>query len=202
VPAPTTATSPAPISTPTPSQKPSQDIAVQKQFLHVETSDRDFTSIPTELDSKFESLDEDAALHSLIISSQSTWTKKYRTSLLSAYSTENLSNDGQKIQKNKAFDLLDALSRSGSLGVDCAELHVVIGASHNFDKNIINTLVQESVNPIEKVERSLLIVATTIQEVGAEELVKPLQLERVSTYSPTLFGLPSQQERLLLEEKV
>ncbi len=51
----------------------------------------------------------------------------------------------------------------------------------------MNTLIQDNVNPIEKVERSTLIVATTIHGRPAEELVKPEQLERVKQFSPGLF---------------
>jgi len=56
-------------------------------------------------------------------------------------------------------------------------------------------------NPIEKVERSILIVATTIQDRKAEELIKPEQWERVSTYSPKLFALSSYDSVPALEEK-
>jgi hypothetical protein len=44
------------------------------------------------------------------------------------------------------------------------------------------------VNPIEKVECSTLIVATTIHDLPAAELVSPDQVKRVATYSPLLFG--------------
>jgi hypothetical protein len=44
------------------------------------------------------------------------------------------------------------------------------------------------VNPIEKVERSVLIVATTIHNKPSEELVRPDVIERVAKYSPLLFG--------------
>jgi hypothetical protein len=48
-------------------------------------------------------------------------------------------------------------------------------------------VVQENVNPIEKVERSSLIVASTIFNVPPEELVASDQLERVVCYSPQLI---------------
>jgi hypothetical protein len=98
-----------------------------------------------------------------------------------------MSTDQQKTEQNKAYDLLDALSRSGCLAVDAAELHVLIAATHCFDKSLMNTLVQDNINPIEKLERSLLIVASTIQDKPALELIKGEHVDRVQSAAPQLF---------------
>ena len=66
-------------------------------------------------------------------------------------------------------------------------LHVVIAATHCFDKTLMNTIVQDNVNPIEKVERSSLIVASTIHNTTPASLISPEHLERGSTYSPMLI---------------
>jgi len=44
------------------------------------------------------------------------------------------------------------------------------------------------VNPIEKVERSSLIIASTIHGLDPKDLVVPEQIERVRTYSPMLIA--------------
>lgn len=156
-----------------------------------EIKGEDFTKIPTELDSKFEELDVDSALRPTIINVGDVWTKKAQAGLLASQTTQLLHTSDQSTERDRAYDLLDALSRSGALSIDAAELHVVIAATHCFDKSLIDTVIQDNVNPIEKVERSSLIVATTIHGQPAMALIKGDQSDRVRTYSPMLFATPS-----------
>jgi len=172
-----------------------------------EQEEDDYTQLPIELDKKFEALDTDGALRPTIIDIGKTWTKKSQEGLLGAQTEKILNIPEQETERNKAFDLLDALSRSGCLAFDQADLHVVLASTHCFDKTLMNTVVQDNVNPIEKVERSSLILATTIHGKHATELLLPEVHERVATYSPLLFegvsdiSIKSQKEKLLLVDK-
>eukprot|EP01104_Vermistella_antarctica_P010587 TRINITY_DN2837_c0_g1_i1.p1 TRINITY_DN2837_c0_g1~~TRINITY_DN2837_c0_g1_i1.p1 ORF type:complete len:269 (+),score=135.51 TRINITY_DN2837_c0_g1_i1:1-807(+) len=147
----------------------------------------DYTLVPKELEGKFDRLDPDGALRPTIIHPGKVWKKRAQAALLGKATTSTLEGDDQAEEKTRAFDLLDALSRSGSLSVQDASLHVVMAATHCFDKTLVDTVVQDNVNPIEKVERSSLIIASTIHKKKVEDLIRPSQLERVKTYNPQLF---------------
>jgi hypothetical protein len=177
----------APVEAAPSSSTDTQTVPGNQTFAEDDIEAEDFTLIPTELDEKFEELDVDAALRPTIINLGTTWTKKYYESLLAKQSTSVMSTAEQSTARDGAYDLLDALTRSGVLAFDAAELHVLIAATHCFDKNLIDTVIQDNVNPIEKVERSSLIVATTIHNKEATLLIKADQAERVKTYSPMLF---------------
>jgi hypothetical protein len=63
----------------------------------------------------------------------------------------------------------------------------VVSTRHCFEKNVMDTLVRDNVNPIAKVEHSSLIVAGRIFGKRAEEMVVESERERIAAQSPTLF---------------
>lgn len=148
---------------------------------------RDYTVVPGQLDEKFEALDDDNALCTTTIKAGLNWTKKYKESLLAAECETTLDTEKQKDEKNKAYDLLDALTKSGTLLIDHSSLHIVCAATHCFGESLMNTVVRDNINPAEKVERSNLIVASVVHGEKAEALVEGGQVDRVKLYSPKLF---------------
>jgi len=186
---------------PKPSLRPGDAISEAESLGLVE--EPDYTKIPAELDRRFERFDEDSALRPTIMKVGKVWEKSSQAALLADPSTSSLNTDEQRNEKDRAYDLLDALSRSGCLSIDDASLHVVLSATHRFDQTLMDTIIQQNVNPIEKVERSTLIVASTIQNKEVVDLLRDDQIERVSTYSPMLFGGQTLKSRpvALLEGK-
>merc|ERR1712130_825714 len=95
------------------------------------------------------------------------WKRQRQANLLSKAENRTLSSQDQKSEKNKAFDLLDALSRSGSLPVACGELHVILGITHHFEDSVMDTVIRKNVNPIEKIENSTKLIASAIQRIAS-----------------------------------
>jgi len=125
----------------------------------------DVTVLPSRLDAACAGDEARAgALRATIIKPADAWTKISQPKLLGAKSTSTLrkGSEEEKSARAEAFDLLDALSRSGELCVREAELHVVLAATHCFDDTLMDTLVARNINPIAKVERSCVSVASVV----------------------------------------
>ncbi|EJK70964.1 hypothetical protein THAOC_07640 [Thalassiosira oceanica] len=133
----------------------------------------DFTLIPKQLDySVEEGKGVAVSLRSTTIKTSKSWTRNRQANLLSKPEKQGLDTDEMRREKSKAFDLLDALSRSGSLTIVHSELHVVVAMTHCFDKDLMGTVIRDNVNPIEKLEISTLLLASAVHGVSARELVR------------------------------
>eukprot|EP00667_Euglena_gracilis_P001285 EG_transcript_1286 len=147
----------------------------------------DYTRLPALLDERFEALDVDSALRPTIITPGSNWEKRSQAGLLSDMKQSDVGAEEQKALRQQAMDLIDALSRSGTLAMADAQLHVVLAATHCFDQSLLDTVVQRNVNPVERVERSALIMAAAIHASPPAALLKPVQEARVKEHSAILF---------------
>uniref|UniRef100_A0A7S2YS48 Uncharacterized protein n=1 Tax=Entomoneis paludosa TaxID=265537 RepID=A0A7S2YS48_9STRA len=148
----------------------------------------DFTLIPKVLDGKIEKLDQDNSLRSTILKAGTGWSRRRQENLLTKAQSKPLASSAVEEEKNKAFDLLDALSRSGTLSIDCSELHVVVALSHCFENDVMGTVIQDNINPIEKVERSSIIVASTIHDEPSQILLSGnSHVKRLGAAFPALF---------------
>ena len=140
----------------------------------------DYTLLPGKLDANFDKFDKWRSLRATTIELGPRWQKTSQRGLLSAPQTAALQPDAQRAERSRAFDLLDALSKSGALPLGSCTLHVVLAATHCFDIDLLETVVQDNINPIDRVEASGLIMASTILGVPAPQLVVPAHAERVA----------------------
>jgi len=148
---------------------------------HPSGADGDLTGLPATLDATYLRHDARAALRSTTITPSSPWT------LRRAAGTTTLGAGEQAASLAAAFDLLDALTRSGALPLPHGQLHVILGATHAFDDTLLNTLVVGNMNPIEEVERSQLIIASTLHGVPPVDLLTPAHVAGLP--APVLAGL-------------
>ena len=131
----------------------------------------DFSAIPKQLDHMFESFDKDGALRTMTIKTGETLMRKRQKNILTNMETNVLHRTEKKSETDKALDLLDALSRSGSLPIVSGELHVIVGVCHSFEKNVMATVIEENINPIEKVDYSSLLIAASVHEAKIPALL-------------------------------
>lgn len=176
---------PEPETTPDASPKPVTESEGEEDTSRERSLD--YTQIPSELDRRFEALDEDGAVRPTILSAARLWKRRTCKSLLAPSVEQTLGADAQRREKHAAFDLLEALTRSGTLPVDHATLHVMVTATHCFSKTLEEVIVQGNVNPVDKVERSSLIMASTIYQKPVAALLRDDQRERVALASPALL---------------
>lgn len=152
----------------------------------------DFTKLPAVLEAAYSAYDPEGSIRPTPLKLDATWTRRSQPSILGKPEVMQLDADVHEREMRKAFDLLDALSRSGTLEFDAASLHVIVAATHHFDQSLMETVVEQNVNPIEKLEKTSLIVASTIHGVPAATLVQDHQTSRLRTYSaPELLAAAS-----------
>merc|ERR1719361_3252156 len=94
----------------------------------------------------------------------------------------------QKQECSAAFALLDTLTKSGRFPLEHACLHILTtAATHQFDESVTETFVQDNVNPIDNVERSMLIMASMVHQAQTTAMLADGQQSRVATTSPQLY---------------
>lgn len=133
----------------------------------------DITSLPTILQTNFEKYGDGNVLRPTIVSTGNDWSFTSRKSMFSEIIENNIDVNEQLKLKQKTFDLLDALTKSGAMKISNSDLHVFIASTHVFDRSLVNTVIQDNINPIKKIEQSLLIMANVVYNKTISELVNP-----------------------------
>lgn len=115
-----------------------------------------------------------------------------RKALLAPATSSRLFYEQQKQQKDAAFDLLDAITKSGALPLSRSALHIVIASTHCFDKTVTETaawsrlahrrpqVIQDNINPIERVERASCIMASLVHQQPLKHMLREVLLHVMS----------------------
>ena len=106
------------------------------------------------------------------------WKRTFQQGLLGTSDVTWLRKEGQTDARGKAFGLLDSLTRSGLLPLT-ADMHVVVASTHSFGETLMDTLVQENVNPIAAVQASSLVVASALHETEPDKLLTELDVRHL-----------------------
>ncbi len=167
----------------------SEQTDFEKVLPESDDCSNDFTMIPKTLNLAIEKYSGDAMLRSTTLTLGNKWQRTRHIDLFAKPQKSYIEGNSIKVERNKAHDLLDAISRSGTLSVDCSELHVIVAASHHFYKDVINTIVHDNINPIEKLEMSTLLVGSIVHGVPAHHLIREeSDLFRLKSLYPELLG--------------
>ncbi len=146
-------------------------------------SAKDIMGVPKEIDAMLEKYDEKGRVCPVIINVSNEWSKRAQLALLAAPTQFLLDVQAQGTERNAAFDLLDALTKSGAMPLEDVSLHCVLAYTTCFDQTLMDAMVKENVNPIEAVEQKEFIVASAIHNVDVASLIEPSHLARVAAHS-------------------
>ena len=148
-----------------------RETAVSYSEHELQSKELDLTAMPAMLAKRFDEMQGGSELRPMTITASDEWTR-WTTPPLARESKRELLDAARLVtERDKAFDLVDALSRSGGLSIEHASLHVVVATAHCFSNSLISTVIQESVNPIETAECAVLIAAQAIHNKPAAELL-------------------------------
>ena len=126
----------------------------------------DFSRIPSTLEQKFSSTTETAvALRPLTLKTGDSWSKlKYSSLLDSQGKMISLSGPSLKSEKEAAFNLLDALTKSGTVPLKEASVAIIFGFSHSWAESILRTVAKRNRNPLEIATNTAIELARTLHE--------------------------------------
>lgn len=146
--------------------------AAASSSAHGELNPCDITSLPKLLDKRIEAWDPESSIRPTIIKTPTSWTRRRNASLLSSRHSTSLDSASLEDERKAALDFLDYLSRSGSLQLKHTTLHVVIALTQCFKRDLIDTLIHENLNPIDRLDRAVVLISSVLRDTAPSELVR------------------------------
>ena len=134
-------------------EKGNDDSLHNEFFVHDCSDEFDVFKICSLFDKNINRFCDDCILHSSIIKLDSIWEDKTCFGFNEYQQTDEM---------NKTIDLLDALSFSGIFPFDNVSFHILLSGNHDFKRSVIDTIIQENINPVSSLLHSNTIIASTI----------------------------------------
>ena len=146
-----------------------------------------FETFPARLEEAMSTHDLRDALRPTIITPGATWSRRSRKSLIDDFATRALGVEERRSEHVRALSLLDALTKGGALDAPYSEVHVVVPTTHHFERTLMATLAHDNVDPIEAIESSMIIIATTLYNTTAQSLVSTGAMAKRESSPPHLI---------------
>lgn len=136
----------------------------------------DVMNLPILLDQR---LGEESAIRPVIFQISEQWDKHHYASLVSASATvKRVGKQEQQKELSTVLALLDALTRAGALTIDHSQLHILQGGMNCFDQSLLDTVIKKNINPIERMERAYVVMASILHSVQDDTIAVNPQIRR------------------------
>ncbi len=122
---------------------------------------RDVSGLSAALDAALEKLDM-GAVRPVVVTVGTEWIRERQGDVVAPRTKHVLKHEQQRLERQRCFDLLDALTLSGTVPICNSALHVIVANTHCFEKSVINTLVMDNESPIHKAEKAASVMADHI----------------------------------------
>ena len=112
----------------------------------------EFISLPKMLESVLEKFDKYDAVLPTNIKIGDNWELNNKSQLFGEKNEQSviLRNDHLLDKLNEAKDILDLLTKSGLVSLE-GDFHILLGYQYNYNKTLMDTIIQSNQNPIESV---------------------------------------------------
>ena len=150
-------------------KKQEEDSLEHEMIDDQDNNENNFMKIPEILDETF----KDGNDHAVLVNLSKIWEKRTTEFFIEdEVSEKSLLECDQEDERNSCFDLLDALTKSGTISISDATLQILIINNHAFDKNLIKTVIEDNLNPIESIKKSLFTLAKVLHNVSSDDELK------------------------------
>lgn len=131
----------------------------------------DLSALSNKLQNYFDQYSSSQSIRPGIIRTGPIWKKQHQENFFTPSREIQFNSEEQRKEKQRAFDLLDALTRSGGLTIDDATVHVILASSHYFPQSLLDTVIQKNLNPLIKLEETTLLMSRVIHNKEINELI-------------------------------